>query len=62
MTDKAGMRPAGETKTGTSVKNPEHEAEIPAPSPRDIAGTSTPRNSDPAGQQGGTEGHGKSAR
>jgi hypothetical protein len=37
-----------------SLKDPEHEAENPAPMPRDQQGQGgTPRQDDPAGQQGG---------
>lgn len=45
-----------------SVKNPNHEAEIPAPFPESTTGAAAPVKKDPAGQQGGTEGHGKSVR
>jgi hypothetical protein len=37
----------------TSTKNPEHEAENPAPMPRDQQGQGgSPQDRDPAGQQG----------
>ncbi len=37
-----------------SLKNPEHEAESPAPMPREQQGQGgTPRQDDPAGRQGG---------
>lgn len=44
-----------------SVKDPQHEAEIPAPMPPGLAGSrQTPTHPpDPAGQQGGTKGGGK---
>jgi hypothetical protein len=39
---------------GRSLKNPEHEAENPAPMQKDQQGQGgTPRQEDPAGQQGG---------
>jgi len=41
----------------SSTKNPEHEAENPAPMPKGQQGQSgTPRHDDPEGQQGGTQG------
>ena len=41
-------------KAARSVKNPEHQAEIPSPMQRDQQGQGgTPRQDDPAGQQGG---------
>jgi hypothetical protein len=45
---------------GQSLKNPDHEAENPAPMPAGSRGSpQRPVNDDPAGQQGGTEGHGR---
>ncbi len=45
-----------------STKNPENEAENPAPMPKSQQGQGgSPRKDDPAGQQGGTQG-GKKAR
>jgi len=39
---------------GRSVKDPEHQAQTPSPMPRDQQGQGgTPRQDDPAGQQGG---------
>ena len=38
--------------TGGSVKNPEDEAEIPAPMPRDLQGRGGKPDRDPEGQQG----------
>jgi hypothetical protein len=44
----------GQGLTDQSVKNPENEAEDPAPMPRDQQGQGgTPKKNDPAGQQGG---------
>ena len=44
-----------------SIKNPENEAENPAPMPKSQQGQGgNSRDSDPAGQQGGTEGGKKS--
>jgi hypothetical protein len=43
-----------------SVKDPEHEAETPASMPEGARGSPLrPVNDDPAGQQGGTERHGR---
>jgi hypothetical protein len=41
----------------TSTKNPEQEAQHPAPMPRNQQGQGgSPKDRDPAGQQGGTHG------
>lgn len=51
--------------TGESVKNPENEAENPAPMPKATIRTDKPatrgpqKPTDPAGQQGGTHGGGR---
>jgi hypothetical protein len=58
MTDRQSQK---DQKAGDSVKNPQQEAEHPAPMPRDQqgqAGGKSPRT-DRAGQQGGTEGGGR---
>ena len=40
----------------SSIKNPENEAEIPAPMPKSLQGQGgTSHDTDPAGQQGGTK-------
>jgi hypothetical protein len=46
---------------GQGLKNPDHEAENPAPMPQGTRRGSPvrPANDDPAGQQGGTEGGGR---
>ena len=42
------------------VKNPDHEAETPAPMPNGATGSPRrPANDDPAGQQGGQRGGGR---
>lgn len=54
------------SEPGGSIKNPEHEAENPAPMPQGSIRSKTPRPvdgpekpTDPAGQQGGTQGGGR---
>jgi hypothetical protein len=54
------------SEPGGSIKNPEHEAEKPAPMPEGAIRSKTPpavegpeKPTDPAGQQGGTRGGGR---
>lgn len=53
-------RAAGKALEDKSVKNPDHEAEVPSPMPNGATGSPhRPVNDDPAGQQGGQRGGGR---
>jgi len=52
--DKEKVRAHIAAERGGSVKNPEGEAETPAPMPRELPGTAKPHAKDPEGRQGGT--------